>query len=131
LEEDMDRTTYPANHYGANRVIVAGRFRPNAGSAVDNTLNKGVGFTVARTGAGAFTVTIAGYPFGQIDDVQWSLWLNAADDKFVQGGPIDSAAGTIKVVVWDISGAAATDVASNANNWITFSCVIRDSSEEN
>lgn len=127
----MDRMTYPMNHYGKNRVVVAGRFRPNAGSAVSNALNKGVGFTAARTGTGAFTITIAGFPFGQIDDVQFSLLLNAAGDQFLVGGAGDAALGTIKVTAWDVSDNAAADIASHANNWISFSCVIRDSSEEN
>jgi hypothetical protein len=127
----MDRATFPAQHLGANRVEVCGRFRPNGSSAVNNALNKGIGFTVTRTGVGAFTILVAGFPFGQFDSAQASLWLNAADDKFIVGGAVDEEAGTAKLTVWDISGAAAADVASNANNWISFSIMIRDSSEEN
>jgi hypothetical protein len=105
--------------------------RATLSSAVSNALNKGIGFTVTRTGVGAFTILVAGFPFGQIDSAQASLWLNTPDDKFVQGAAIDEDAGTAKIVVWDISGAAVADVASNANNWISFSIMIRDSSEEN
>lgn len=126
----MDRMSFPLNHLGKQRIVVSGRFRPNGANAVDSDYNKGRGFTAARTGTGAFTVTLDGYPFGQIDDVQWNLMLNAVDDKFLVGGAVDADAGTIKVVVWDVSGGAAADVASNANNWICFKATIRNSGTE-
>lgn len=127
----MSRNAYPLNAVGQSRVVASGRFRPNGSSAISNALNKGKGWTVVRTLTGVYTVTIAGAPFGQLDDVIAQLMLGTAGDQFCIGGAVDAAAGTIVINAWDISGAAVADVASNADNWIAFSCTIRNSSEEN
>lgn len=126
----MDRMSFPLSHLGKKRVVVSGRFRPNGSSAIDEDYNKGKGWSVAYTATGKYTVTLDGYPFGQIDDVQWSLMLNAAADQFINGGAVDSDAGTIVGLVWDVSGTGAADIASNANNWICFKATIRNSGAE-
>lgn len=38
--------------------IISGSFRTNGTSAVDSTLNKGLGFTVTRTGVGIYRITL-------------------------------------------------------------------------
>lgn len=42
---------------GRNKVTICGSFVPNGASAIDNTQNKGKGFTVAYTSTGVYTVT--------------------------------------------------------------------------
>ena len=109
--------------WGINRntVSVNGRFQPNGSSAVDSTKNLGMGWTVARTSAGLFTVTfdenyqdlISGFAH---------LQQSAADDKFAQLTQWTKSARTLTITIWDISAAAATDVANGAHNWIHFGC---------
>lgn len=113
-------------------VILSGSFAPNGASAVDSTSNKGKGFTVARTSAGLFTVTISEAKYLDLVSATATLQLATADDKYIQVGtytaPTSSAQGTIVLTVWDASGAAATDVAADANNRINFCFVFRKSS---
>lgn len=109
-------------------VIVEGSFAPNGAGAVDATSNKGKGFSVARTGAGTFEITFD-EKYVDLISFRHNLQLSAADDKYTQAGdytaPTVSAAAKIVVRVWDASGAAATDVAANANNHIHFSAIFR------
>jgi len=106
-------------------VIIAGAFRPNGTSAVDNTLNKGIGFSVARTNAGIFTITLEdSYP-GLIS-ADASVQLNAVADLKAQWGAIDVV--TAKTLVLNILAVAtATDIASHANNWVHFTLMLKNS----
>lgn len=108
-------------------VVVAGGFRPNGAGAIDNTLNVGTkGWTVARTGAGQFTITLDdGYP--SVVAVVGMSQLNAALDGFIQGrGALDVT--TAKTMVLEnMIGAVATDIASNANNWVYFIAFLKNS----
>lgn len=107
--------------------VIAGGFRPNGAGAVDNTLNVGTrGWTVARTGAGSFTVTLDdSYP--SVIAVVGMAQLNAALDGFIQGrGALDVT--TAKTFVLEnMIGAVATDIASNANNWVYFIALLKNS----
>lgn len=107
--------------------VIAGSFAPNGASAVAATSRKGKGFSVARTSAGLFTITLQdAYTAMLSADV--SLQLAAADDKFVQVGAVDVVtAKTIQIRVWDISDGAVADVAANANNRIHFCFVLSNS----
>jgi hypothetical protein len=107
--------------------VLAGSFAPNGSSAVSSASVKGLGFTVARTGTGVFTLTLQD---AYVDYLGGSLTLalNAADDKYLQFGAIDVVtAKTVVINVWDISGAALTDVAANANNRIHFVLWLKNS----
>lgn len=107
--------------------VIAGGFRPNGAGAVDNTLNVGTkGWTVARTSAGLFTVTLDdGYP--SVGAVVAMTQLNAAADGFAQGrGAFDvKTAKTFQIA--NMVGAVETDIASNANNWIYFIALLKNS----
>lgn len=104
--------------------IIAGSFAPNGSSAVDATSNQGTGWTVARGGTGSFTVTLdSKYP--GIVSATATLALNAVADSKLQLGAIDvSSAKT--VVINNITGATAADIAANANNRIHFCLVLRN-----
>ena len=115
---------------GRGRVVVEGSFAPNGSSAVSSASNKGVGWSVARTSAGLFTITFDGeYKYNQLDSFTAFLQLATGDDKYAQGGtytaPTSTANGTMTVRVWDASGAAETDVAADANNRINFVAIFR------
>lgn len=106
-----------ARHVMGDVVRVSGRFRPNGSSAIDNSLNKGAGFTVAYISAGLYRVTfkkvgvelLAGAP---------ALMLDAAADMTVQYGAYDPTNRTLDIRVQ--VAVVMTDIASHANNWISF-----------
>lgn len=107
--------------------VIAGSFAPNGSSAVSAASVKGIGFTVARTGTGQFTITLSDAYVDYLS-ITASLALSAGDDKFLQLGAVDVVtAKTIVVNVWDVSGAAATDVAANAANRIHFVAWLKNS----
>jgi hypothetical protein len=117
---------------GSDRMLIGGMFRPNGAGAVDNTLNKYIGratqWTAARTSAGLFTISL-GFKFPRVLYLpDPSLILAAGDDKFAQwdGDALDSFEQVDSLVlrVWDISGAAETDVASGAGNWISWAALV-------
>ncbi len=101
-------------------ITLPGSFAPNGVLAIDNSLNKGKGFSVARTGVGIYTVTLEdGYP--QILSVNVTLQLGTAADYIVQAGQIDPLnARTAIFKVWSVSGAGLTDVIADLNNRINF-----------
>lgn len=107
--------------------IIAGSFAPNGSSAVAASSRKGKGFSVARTSAGLFTITLQdAYVALLAGDCK--LQLASGDDKFVQFGSIDVvSAKTVQIRVWDISDGAVADVAANANNRIHFVLVLSNS----
>lgn len=115
---------------GSNRVEISGSFRPNGSSAISATHNHGKGWSVAYTTTGVYTITLAD-TYAALDSAIATLQLASADDKFVNVGPVDLTARTVIIYAWDIGGAGAADVASNANNKINFSLVLRNSSIDN
>jgi hypothetical protein len=115
---------------GKGIVALSGRFRPNAASAIDNTLNKGLGYSVARTGVGAYTVTLQD---GYVDALAIipGVQLNTLLKGNVQiTGAIDVTTAKTFVIQYqeETAGAlAAAEIASNANNWVHFVAVLRNS----
>lgn len=100
--------------------VIHGSFAPNGASAVSAASNKGIGFSVVRTSAGVFTVTLQDSFVGLLS-ASLVLQLSAPDDKFVQFGAIDVVtAKTLVINVWDVSAASVTDIAANAANRIDF-----------
>lgn len=110
--------------------ILAGAFRPNAAGAIDNTLNKGLGWSVARTGVGAYTVTLQDGFVGILAIVP-SVQVNALLKGFVQlTGAIDVTTAKTFVIQYQEEAAgtvAAAEIASNANNWVHFVALLRNS----
>lgn len=101
-------------------VMVGGSFAPNGASAIDNTLNQGSGWSVARTGTGQYTITLQD-SYVNVYAANASLQLSAPDDKSMQWGAIDVVnAKTLVLTVWDNSAAAPADVAANASNRVHF-----------
>lgn len=104
-------------------VIVAGSFAP-AGAGAPTTV-RGKGFTVARSGAGTFVVTLDKF-YPQLLSATATLQLATPDDKYAMVSDVSLSAKTVEIVVWDASGAAATDVAANANNRVNFCLVFKN-----
>ena len=109
-------------------VIVSGRFRPNGTSAVDNTLNKGKGFTVARTAAGDFTITLAD-PFTELNAGFVQIHAAADTDLVASlGAELVATAGTQTVKLTVLTATTPTDMASDADSWISFMLLLKNTS---
>lgn len=106
--------------------IVAGTFKPNGTGAIDNTVNAGAGWTVARTAVGKFIVTLDSVYPGLLS-AQVSLQHNGAGDKKVHWGAIDIAAKTLEI--FSITTASAADLAAHAQNHVHFVLFLRNTSQ--
>lgn len=124
-----NRTFNPLQALHPELKVIAGSFKPNGAGAVDADSREGRGWKVARSGAGLFTITLED-SFIALVAALLTLQLTAGDDKAVQLGDVDLSAKTIKIRVWDTSGAAETDVAANANNKIHFAFFFRNTDEK-
>lgn len=108
-------------------VILCGSFAPNGASAVNAASTQGIGFSVARTSTGLFTITLQD-SYVALLSAEVSLQLASGDDKVLQLGSIDVVtAKTVQVRVWDISGAAVADISADANNRIHFTLRLKNS----
>ena len=129
MSMDFERQTVETSQ--KSEVRLSGGFRTNGGAS-PTVLYGNCIQSVARTGAGTYTVTLKrGFRFLDIVSKQCSLQLAAAADSKVQWGPYDKAAGTQVVVT--ITGAAAADIAANADNivwleWIARCGIVPDGS---
>ena len=111
---------------GKFKKVIAGSFAPNGSSAVDNTSNTGRGFSVARTGVGAFTITLED-KYAALDQIGFQLALGTpASAHDICVGAVDvSSAKTIAFVHY--SGGAAADIAAATGNRIYFELVLANS----
>lgn len=111
---------------GREKIVVQGSFAPNGSSAVASASNRGKGWTVARTSAGVFTITF-NEVYYQLDSAVATLQLATAADQYALVGTYTvgsaSTSSTLVINVWDVSGAALSDIAADANNRVNFVCV--------
>ena len=126
------KTFYDVQAANPGVKIIAGTFKPNGGSAVDNDSNVGTGFTVARTGTGEFTVTL-GDSYPGLISAQATTALNTAAATFMQitGAPDVTTAKTVVFTALTTTSTAApvaTDIAANANNHVHFVLLLRNTS---
>lgn len=117
-----------ANVIGGGRVCIMGSFAPNGASAVDPTQTKGRGFTVARTGAGVFTISFDDI-FVDFLAFDASVQLSAIADLKAQFGAFTVGTATTKstLVLNILAVAVATDIAANAQNRVHFRAWFRKS----
>jgi hypothetical protein len=109
---------------GNLRVVIAGSFAPDTANAP--TTIRGNGFTVARTAAGTFTITLRD-KYVALDSALGTVQMNAATDLLAQFGAADVASAKT-VVLRTQTAATATDIAANANNRVNFALVLRNGS---
>jgi hypothetical protein len=122
------RSFHQLKHAQQGLVKIEGSFAPNGSSALVTASTKGKGFTVVRTSAGLYTITLADR-YADLISASHSKQVVTADDTFLQFGTIvtgSAAANTVQIRNWDVSGAAATDIAADANNRIHFSLTLRN-----
>lgn len=108
-------------------VFLQGGFDPDGTDPVGNVVGKG--FSVARTGVGIFTVTLAD-AYSRLLSIKVDMQLASTDDKFAHVGTVDFsiAAPTFLIRVRDISDNAAADITGAAGNTIRFFLVLQNSS---
>lgn len=108
-------------------VVIAGRFKPNGSSAMDQTKTYGKGFTVLYTSTGLYTITYDDkYSFCFAFVPQLSLGTDI--DTICKGNVYSASAGTQIITTWDISDAALKDVAAATDNYISFIAVMGNTS---
>lgn len=104
-------------------VTVAGSFAPNGASALVAANFRGVGFTVARSSAGLFLVTLDRV-YCEVHSATATVQLAAAADMHAQIGTITlAAAGPPQRTTFEIRTivvATPTDIAANAQNRVNF-----------
>lgn len=111
-------------------VILAGSFAPNGSSAISAASNKGKGFSVVRTSAGLYTITLADRYAALVSIVVMPQLATGADSGLQVGtcAVSGTAANTIQIRNWDASDAAVADIAADANNRINFVLILRNTS---
>lgn len=117
---EFQRNTVESPH--KSEVRLAGGFATNGGSSPTTIYGNWIQ-SVARTGAGAYTITIKpAFRYLKVHGKSASLQLAAAGDSKVVLGPYVHSAGT--QVVTTITTASAADIAANADNivWIELVC---------
>lgn len=121
-----NRTFYPMRGTRTETVHLGGNFDTNGAS---NPASSSTGrFTVARTGTGTYTVTLADTYFDLIA-ANVSAQCNTAGGFQVEFGAIDENVAKTVVIRTLVSGAAA-DVAANANNRVHFNLFLKNSSSQ-
>lgn len=112
-------------------VRIVGRFKPNGSSAITNTQGStifGRGFSVARTGAGVYAITVRGR-FGDPLHAEFTLWSSTITDggQFRVVSVATSGGNTVVTVTHfgeDAGGLTqAEDIASAADNFVSFELV--------
>lgn len=119
-----NKTTFEMQARNPRTITIAGSFRPNGTSAIDNTLNTGKGFSVARTNQGVFTITLDEVYPGLISALA-TIQMASATDLVPQWGAIDVS--SAKTLVLNTNAVATpTDIADNASNRVHFTLLLRN-----
>lgn len=127
---------HPLDHRAPRRMRITGTFFPaGAGAPTYASGDDHLDWSVVRTSAGLFTITIKKVRHCRLMAKFYSLQLAAIDDKHLQWGaytaPTATTDATIAIRVCDISGAAETDIAADANNSISFELEFSDTKARN
>ncbi len=123
----MKRNLAPVRTLVRELVPIVGSFAPNGSSAIVASSRKGLGWSVAYTSTGLYTITFSD-TFASLVSFTCDLQLAAAADSFLQMGTlVNTSTPVVQIRNWDISGAAVADIAANANNRIHFVAWLRNS----
>ncbi len=102
--------------------MVVGSFAPNNTSAVAASSVRGQGFSVARSAAGVFVITLS-KEYKELVSMNGSVQLSTAADMQIQFG--DYVAADKTLVIRSVAGATETDIAADANNRISFVLMLK------
>lgn len=103
---------------------IFGSFQPNGASAIVQSTVLGQGFTVARTGVGIYTITVADN-YNSVLSKVLGVSFNALTATQIQWGTVDitgSAASTRTALInaYTTTTGAAVEIAANASNIVSF-----------
>jgi len=104
-------------------VIVAGSFAPDTANPPTDV--RGDGFTVARSGAGLFVLTLDKV-WPELESAVATVQLAVAADLDAQIGSVDLSAKTVEIRL--LVAAVETDMAANANNRVNFVLALKNTS---
>jgi hypothetical protein len=107
-------------------VSICGSFAPNGSSALVAASQLGIGFTVARTSAGLFTITLQDSWVSLLSATVTVQLATAADIQLQVGTTDVVTAKTIQVRAVDSTG-TVQDIAANANNRIHVNLRLKNS----
>lgn len=110
---------------GRKKRVITGSFKPNGASAIDNTLNKGEGWTVAYTATGVYTVTLAN-KYGACQAVTASLRQETRTQVVEVASCDPSSAGTILIHGFAVGSTTLADITAATNTRIDFIAVLSD-----
>ncbi len=123
----MKRNLAPVRTLVRELIPLVGSFAPNGSSAISGASRKGLGWSVAYTSTGLYTITFSD-TFSDLVSFTCDLQLASAADSFLQMGTlVNTATPVVQIRNWDISSAAVADIAANANNRIHFTAWLRNS----
>lgn len=106
---------------GRNKVVIDGRFNPNGVNPVTGVI--GIGFTVARTGVGIFTITLED-AYASLESAHATVQLVAAADTYAQFGAYDATLRTL--IVRTLTAGVPADIAADTNNRVHFELTMRN-----
>lgn len=117
---------------GKDRKVITGSFKPNGITAPVVASNKGVGWTVARTGVGLFVVTFQD-AYNAYDSA-WAYLASATLGKLAaftveptaNGGA--GVAGTMTIQLYDSATQAAEEQAAATNTRVHFGIMLKNTS---
>lgn len=101
--------------------IIAGSFAPNGSSAIDATTRLGLGFTVAYTSTGLYTITFTD-SFSHLLSATATSQLTTGADTFLQVGVYSASAKTLQIRCY-----TGGSLADHGAGRIHFNCLFQDS----
>lgn len=116
--------------YTLNRdvVMIAGRFTGNGASSPLAANNLGRGFSVTRTGTGAYTITLnSGLTFPNALAMLATVQQNTPSGRNVVVGAFNPTTRSFAVQVYDLATPTAQDLASTET--LSFMLVMTNSSQ--
>lgn len=119
-----------ARNYATPRVLtreavgIMGSFAPNGSSAISSTTSQGLGWTVAYTSTGLYSVTFSD-KFAAFLAATATIQMATAADVVAQIGTW--TASTKVLQIRSLAAAVVTDIAADANNRIHFVAWFRNS----
>lgn len=126
----MPQSAQPIWGEFAGGIVKAGRFAPAGSGSPTYPTTVHPGWSVQRDGAGVFRITFTDRRYPVLVSFVACLQEATVGDQTMllttYVAPTATADGYVTLTVWDISGAAAADVAANANNQIHFIAVFSE-----
>lgn len=108
--------------YDHGLILIAGSFAPAGTSAPTDV--KGMGFSVARSGVGEYTITLD-EKYSELVSACGQVQMNTATDLNLQVEDYVAASKTL--VIQALAGATPTEIAANADNRVHFQLVVKKS----